>query len=122
MVESLPKLLDRCRELLGPAPRELRWEEQQFWQLRVSFFRRFIFWLILDNLRMILRHQNLGDHGRVARGHLVEQNKYQFSPVKGQVFYNCRSKNGTFIFSDLQDRKKLDVPFAFPTRVLRPMS
>src|SRR6516165_5031941 len=81
VMPSFGEMIQECRENFGPAPREMRPEEQDEFRLRPSCLMRIIFLLSMDKLRLVVRHQNLlRDHGRVVWGFLVQANQILFNP------------------------------------------
>lgn len=73
------KMIERCRQNFGSAPRDLESEEKRAFRLRPPFLMRFLFLARGDELRTVLRDQNtLRDHGRVVWGFLVRANQTLF--------------------------------------------
>ena len=74
-VASLGDMIRACRERFGEPPRRMSRDEQEAFQIEVSWFYMAVLNVTGDDLRLILRHQDvLRDSGRVVWGCLVQAN------------------------------------------------
>lgn len=61
-------------------------DERQYFRLRPSFLKRFLLWLNLDHLRIVLRDQHyLRDRGDVVWGYLVRADERLLSPRNRRI-------------------------------------
>jgi hypothetical protein len=86
MLARSGSLLQQCRDKLGPSPRSLTQQEQDYFRLRPSFLMRVLFFLGIDKLGIIIRDLHfLQNDGRVVWGYLVQANQLLFSTENHQM-------------------------------------